>query len=126
VTGFVEGEGVFTFSRSGQQLGLYFAVKLPAEDRPLLEQLQQYFAGGSIYEVGARAGLYFRISRRQELDRVIDHFDQYPLRGWKASSFAIWREMVLLKRDSFRKPPREQLDALAVQLSASSSRNAAR
>src|SRR3954454_4331406 len=32
VTGFVEGEGAFTYSRSGKQLALYFGLKLSRDD----------------------------------------------------------------------------------------------
>ena len=135
VTGFVEGEGAFTFSRSGKQLALYFAIKLTGADRTILESIQSYFGGaGAIYDVVPRAAptpasgytkaaVYYRICRRDELDRVVDHFDRHPLRGTKAASYAIWRQMVILKRE-FRKPPREELEQLSAQLSAASPRNA--
>ena len=134
VTGFVEGEGAFTFSRSGRQMALYFAVKLTAADRGILEALQDYFGGiGAIYQVAPRAAptpssghtkaaAYFRVCRRRDLERVLDHFDAHPLRGVKAASYAIWREMVILKR-AFRSPPRAELDLLAARLSAASPRN---
>ena len=135
VTGFVDGEGAFTFSRSGRQLALYFAIKLTGAERELLERIREFFGGiGSIYDVGAReaptprsgytkAAVYYRVCRREDLERVVEHFDRYPLRGTKRASYAIWRQMVLLKR-SFRKPPREELEQLAAQLSAASPRNA--
>ena len=135
MTGFVEGEGAFTFSRSGRQLALYFAIKLTGADRGILEAMQQYFSGaGAIYDVVPRAAptpssgytkaaVYYRICRRDELDRVVEHFDRHPLRGTKAASYVIWRQMVILKRQ-FRKPPREELEQLSAQLSAASPRNA--
>jgi hypothetical protein len=135
VTGFVEGEGAFTFSRSSTQLALYFAVKLTADDGELLVALQDYFGGaGRIYSVAPRAAptarsgytkkaRYYRVCRRDELQRVVDHFDRYPLHGLKAASFAIWREMVRLKLENFRRPAREQMEELAARLSAVSVRN---
>lgn len=133
VTGFIEGEGTFTFSRNGRQMALYFAIKLTRSDRPILEAIQDYFGGiGTIYHVkprepGSRSGYtktaaYYRVCRREQLDRVVEHFDRYPLRGDKAASFAIWREMVILKR-AFRKPT-PGLHELAARLSAVSPRNA--
>src|SRR5262245_23670990 len=103
VTGFVEGEGTFTFSRSGAQMALYFAIKLTESDRSILEAIQDFFGGiGSIYRVKPRVprassgytktAAYYRVCRRDELDRVVEHFDSYPLRGSKAASYAIWRE----------------------------------
>jgi hypothetical protein len=135
VTGFVDGEGAFTFSRSGRQMALYFAIKLTGADLPILEAIRDYFGGvGTIYRVKPRAAptpasgftkaaVYYRICRRQDLERVVEHFDRYPLRTGKAASYAIWRQMVALKRD-FRKPLREELEQLSAQLSAASSRNA--
>jgi hypothetical protein len=133
VTGFVEGEGAFTFSRTGRQMGLYFAIKLTGADHPILESIQAYFGGiGAIYRVAPRAAptpssghtkaaSYYRVTRQRDLESVLDHFDRYPLRGIKAARYAIWREMVILKR-AFRNPPREELDLLASRLSAVSSR----
>jgi len=133
VTGFIDGEGSFTYSRSGRQIGLYFAVKLTETDRTILEQLQRFFGGiGSIYRVAPRTPRpgsghtkttsYFRVTRLEDLKRVVDHFDRYPLQTAKRGSYQIWREMVILKQ-AFRKPDREQLNALAVKLSAASTRN---
>jgi hypothetical protein len=128
VTGFSDGEASFTYSRSGNQLGLYYAVKLTATERPLLEELQVFFGGvGRIYDVAARAAgarsaaaksaAYFRITHRDELSRVLDHFDRYPLRSNKKQVYEIWRLMVLAKQQ-FRKPDRGMLDALAEQITA--------
>jgi len=132
VTGFVEGEGAFTFSRSGKQMAMYFAIKLTGADKAILEDIRTFFGVGAIYRVVARAAptpasghtkeaAYFRVSRRDDLERVLEHFDSYPLRGIKARSYDIWRQMVVLKRE-FRKPQREQLEQLAAELSAASPR----
>ena len=133
VTGFAEGEAAFTYSRSGRQMALYFAIKLTNGERPLLEEIQAFFGGiGKIYSAKARpptprsgftkSAAYFRVCRREELRIVLSHFDQYPLRGSKAGSYAIWRQMVVLKQ-RFRQPDREQLQELAVSLSSASLRN---
>lgn len=116
VTGFADAAGSFTYSRSSKQLALYFAVKVADEDRPLLEDLQAYFDAGRIYDPA-----YFRITRREELMRVVDHFDQYPLRSSKRELYELWREMVVAKQQ-FRRPDRERLASLASRLSALGSR----
>jgi len=135
VTGFVDGEGAFTFSRNGRQLALYFAIKLTGADKAILDDIRDFFGGiGSIYRVAPRAAptpasgytkeaAYYRVCRRDELERIVEHFDRYPLRGVKARAYGIWRQMVILKRD-FRKPAREELAELCAQLSAASPRNA--
>jgi len=115
VTGFVDGAGSFTYSRSGRQLALYFAIKLPIEEREHLLDLQDFFQGvGRIYDTSTQT--CFRVTHREELAAIIAHFDGYPLRR-KQRSYEIWREMVILKR-SFRMPDRTQLDELASQLSS--------
>lgn len=127
VTGFADGEGSFTYSRSGRQFVLYFSIKLTATDRPLLEALRDFFGAGKIYEVKARpptrAALLFRVSRADELERVLEHFDAYPLRGAKQDAYRIWRQMVVLKR-GFRDRLRDhdELDSLDRKLTATSRR----
>jgi hypothetical protein len=134
VTGLVEGEGTFTYSRSGKHLALYFAVKLTRADDALLLSLRDFFGGaGSIYRVRPRrptpgagftkAATYYRVCRRDDLRRIVEHFDAYPLRGAKAESYRVWRLMVLLKRE-FPKTCRDRVEAFAKSLSAASPRNA--
>ena len=135
VTGLVEGEGTFTFSRSGSHLALYFGVKLSRADDTLLLSLQDFFGGvGRIYRVRPRrltlragftnAATYYRVCRRDELRRIVEHFDAYPLRGAKAVSYRIWRLMVVLKRE-FPRTSRDRLELFAKRLSTASPRNAA-
>ena len=134
VTGFAEGEASFTYSRSGRQIALYFSIKLTELDEPILDAIRAFFGGiGTIYFVQPRAAAspmsgysktasLYRVSRRDQLLVVVDHFDTYPLRGTKAEAYRIWREMVFLKQ-RFRRPPRERLHELAVRLSAAQTRN---
>jgi hypothetical protein len=123
VTGFVEAQGSFTYSRSGRQLAIYFGIKLPEADEPVLQAIRGFFREiGSIYPVQAGASAYYRVCRREQLPVIVDHFDAYPLQGTKRAAFDIWREMVLLKQ-RFRQPPRDELRALAEQLSAASGRS---
>jgi hypothetical protein len=116
VTGFADAAGSFTYSRSSKQLALYFSVKLADADRALLEDLQTFFDAGRIYQPA-----YFRVTRREELVRVVDHFERYPLRSSKREVYELWREMVVAKQQ-FRRPDRERLAALAARLSELSGR----
>lgn len=119
VTGFCEAAASLTFSRSGKQLSLYFAVKLPARDRALLERLRDFFAGaGTLYDQASGSAAYYRIARLRELEAVVGHFDAHPFQGHKGEVFRVWREMVLYKVQTRRRPDREPLDRLAARLSA--------
>jgi hypothetical protein len=134
VTGFVDGEGSFTFSRNGRSLALYFAIKLTYRDLPVLRSLHSFFGGvGKIYLVrpphtpGPKSGMtktayYYRITKIADLAVVVEHFDKYPLVGLKRESYQIWKRMYLLKR-AFRKADSAELHGLANQLSAATPRN---
>src|SRR6516162_3600700 len=101
VSGFADAHAAFTFSRGGRgHIDLYFAVKRPTGDRPLLEAIQKFFEGaGRIYAVKTRNASYYRVSRPDELRRVAAHFEQYPLQSpMKREIYEVWREMVLHKR----------------------------
>ena len=136
IAGFCDGECTFTYSRSGNHIALYFAVKLTEKDYKLLYAIKDFFGVGKIYYVQPRAptknknsgytksSFYYRVSKLFDLERVIDFFDKYPLKGLKVESYKIWREMVLLKRQNYRrKQSQAELDNLAAQLSATTVRN---
>lgn len=116
VTGFAESAGSFTFSRQGGVIVLVFAVRRPPADRALLVALREFFGCGTIYETAG--SLHYRVTRIDELPTIVDHFEKHPLLGEKRKAYALWRDMVRLKTDRFRKPPREELEALAARLRA--------
>ena len=73
VTGLIEGEGSFTYNRSGKNWIMIFAVKLNPKNRPILEELLTFFGVGKIYEVsGAKASAFYRVSKKEELEQIID------------------------------------------------------
>ena len=108
ITGFVDGEGCFTFSRSGAHISLYFAIKLNDKDKPLLEKIQQYFGGvGKIYNVKpqlpsrysghTKSQSYYRVTKLYELKSILSHFEKYPLNGRKYYFYQVWRDMLSIK-----------------------------
>lgn len=134
VTGFVEASGSFTFLRSGsegQVFTLVFGIKMPTEERSLLEDVAAFFGVGRIYDVKAappaRPASYFRVSRQEDLEIVVEHFEKHPLRSpTKSAAFEAWRDMVRLKRENFRHPPVDELARLAARLSSTSPRRRGR
>jgi len=134
VTGFCDGESTFTYSRSGENLNLYFAIKLNVDDRDVLYKIKDFFGVGNMY-VGrpvpprkysghTRTYFYYRVSKIRDHLRVIEHFTKYPLIGKKAASFSVWKDMVSLKLN-YRKPNREELNRLAAKLSSLTGKNTA-
>ncbi len=122
VTGFAESSGSFTYSRSGEVITLYFALKVGATDLPILQGLQAFFGGaGRVYGIRSRSntvenGSYFRVTRARDLALIVAHFDRYPLVGSKREAYSLWREMVSAKQ-RFRKPDVRRLSELALRLS---------
>lgn len=129
ITGFCDGEAAFTYSRSGGVFGLYFAVRQREDNRQIVEDIQQYFNYiGSIYRGKesknapksdwTQPSSYYRVTKINELKRIIEHFDQYPLQSKKKCEvYKVWREMVIHKLENYRDSNYDYLDLLAERLS---------
>ena len=95
VTGLAEGEGCFCISfslrarlKAGLEVRPSFALSLNERDRSLLEDLQIYFGCGSIRESRVdRTFKYESRSTAELLERIVPHFQEFPLRGSKRRSF---------------------------------------
>jgi LAGLIDADG endonuclease len=95
VTGLAEGEGCFCVSfakRERMRLGLEvrpsFALSLNQRDRSILLDLQAFFGCGAIRH--SRSDRTFKYESRsvdELMERVVPHFESYPMRGSKARSF---------------------------------------
>lgn len=95
VTGLVEGEGCFCISfalrsklRTGLEVRPSFSLSLNERDRELLEDLQAYFECGQIRESrGDRTFKYEARALRDHVERILPHFESFPIRGSKEKSF---------------------------------------
>ena len=137
VSGFCDGEAAFTYSRIGGTFGLYFAIKQREDNRQIVEDIQAYFNYvGYIYR-GKEAqptknsgfsqpSAYYRVTKIDELQRVIEHFDKYPLQSKKKQeAYNIWREMVIYKFKNYRNVDYDKLRLLAEKLSSLNSQSRA-
>lgn len=93
VTGFCDAEGSFSMSISRSKTAKFGWVILPAfsitvhiVDIELINQLQNFFAVGSISITGKQ--VQYRVRSRSDLWVIIDHFNMYPLQTTKKLSFA--------------------------------------
>jgi hypothetical protein len=137
VTGFSDGEAAFTYCRSGGTFGLYFAIKQREDNRQIIEKIQEYFNYiGNIYRGKeasptknsglTKASAYYRVTRINELEVVVDHFDKYPLQSKKKlEAYRVWREMVMHKLENYRYIDYDKLRALAEKLSSLNSQSRA-
>ena len=101
VTGLAEGEGCFCVSfavRPTLKVGLEarpsFSLSLNERDRELLGGLQTFFECGWIRESrGDRTWKYEVRSLADLKDRIVPHFEAYPLHGAKRRSFGGFAEV---------------------------------
>ncbi len=129
VTGFADGEAAFTYSRAGGVFNMYFAVRQREDNRKIVEEIHKFFDyAGNIYrDKGSqptkdsgftKPSAYYRVSRIDDLLRIIEHFDKYPLQSKKIECYNIWKEMVSYKNDNWRSAAYDVLRPLAEKLSA--------
>jgi hypothetical protein len=120
VTGLIDGEGCFYASYSikeklspsgrihrcfNQYIGLQ--VQLRADDRETLEKLVAYFGVGAVREKpvskrrraqipGANPSVTLRVESLDDLvEKVIPHFDRFPLQSKKSQDYDLWRQLVV-------------------------------
>ncbi|MFH0827100.1 MAG: LAGLIDADG family homing endonuclease [Candidatus Omnitrophota bacterium] len=129
ITGFADGEAAFTYSRQGGTFALYFAIKQREDNQKIVEEIQRHFDFvGDIYKGRDKKGsfkaehtkpsFYYRVTRINELKRIMEHFDKYPLQSEKKQEvYNVWREMVMHKLENYRKVDYDKLRSLAERLS---------
>jgi len=130
VTGFADGEAAFTYSRAGGSFGLYFSVKQREDNRQIVEEIHNFFNNvGQIYRGKESSGApksgstkpyaYYRVTKSSELQIIVEHFDKFPLQSEKKFEvYKVWREMVVYKKENYRKIDYDHLSALAGKLSS--------
>jgi hypothetical protein len=137
ITGFADGEAAFTYSRMGGTFALYFAIKQRENNQQIIEQIQEFFNYiGNIYRNKEgqstsnsgflKSSAYYRVTKIDELQKIIEHFDKYPLQSRKKQEvYKIWREMVIYKFKNYRDADYDKLRTLAEKLSSLNSQSRA-
>lgn len=116
VTGFVDGEASFGLTLSKTQFQISFKINLRADDRAILDQIQQFFGCGKVYpqrrmKPDGRNGkpqFAYCITSCSDALKLIKHFDQYPLQAKKQRDYVVWREAVLCHVDGKGKHGRKR------------------
>ena len=109
ICGFVDGEGCFSVSlirnettSHGWQVFPEFVVTQGVKSRSSIEEIQNFFECGRIYENSRRDNhsenllRYCVRSRKELLERIIPFFEQYPLRTAKRNDFKKFKRIILL------------------------------
>jgi hypothetical protein len=111
VVGLVDGEGSFAVhfncsQRRRAKVEPRFCLKLKAFDRPLLDELCEFFECGKVYIQRDRRPRHslcyrFEVSNRRDLfEKVIPFFQQHPPRSpSKQRDFALFQQVFALLRE---------------------------
>jgi LAGLIDADG endonuclease len=126
VTGLTEGEGCFCVSfaireklRTGLEVRPSFALSLNQRDLDVLEDLQAFFGCGWIRESRADRTFKFESRSTRELhQRIVPHFESYPLRGSKARSFQGFAQVCQMigQGDHLRRDGLREIIAIAFEM----------
>ena len=107
ITGFADAEGCFLVivrkalkNKLGWQLEPSFIINLHKRDVELLKLIQIYFGGiGRIGKERNGCCDFTVSSLDQILDKIILHFDKYPLKTQKLADYLLFREVVMMMKD---------------------------
>ena len=81
-------------NRLGWRVQPVFSIILNKKDIGVLEQIKVFFGVGSIYSHGSR--VQYSVRTLNELSRIINHFDKYPLITQKQADYLLFREVFLM------------------------------
>ena len=102
VTGFADGEGCFYIGispnskyKTGYRVKAIFQLGVHENDIALLMQIKDFFGVGSITKLG-EASIQFRVTKLEDLNIIIRHFDFYPLLTYKQFDFNLFKKVVSL------------------------------
>jgi hypothetical protein len=107
VTGFVEGDGAFTYSTTWSGAQPLFSIRQRCDYGDTIRKIAEFFGIGKVYicksRLKTRTNVYYVVRRKRDLPKIIEHFDHYPMQGIKKRKvFEVWRQMVFLKSNTNR------------------------
>lgn len=107
VAGFIDGEGCFTIviskhktKKLGLDARLHFQIEVRADDREIIESIQETIKCGRIYDLsykryGWHPHVELKVSSLAEIDNyLIPFLKKYPLRAKKKYSFRLFLQAV--------------------------------
>lgn len=99
ITGFIEGEGSFYINthKDTNKMRPVFSIGLNQRDKFLLQRINNFFKEiGSVYMSNTNNSAELKVYKLNNFNSLIDHFNNYPLKGFKLYNFSIWCEIVKL------------------------------
>lgn len=106
-SGLIDGEGSFGIivdrnktRKLGWRSQLKFQIGLHTKDLNVLQLLQQYLGGiGSIHLARNREIVNYSIDSIEDLNKLMDHFEEYPLLTQKAADLLLFKQAIKLVND---------------------------
>lgn len=102
LAGFVDGEGSFAIPRPRHAYICSFKLSIRKDDQAILEQCRLRVGVGVIYDAKRKPRrpnenpiCCWGVTDKRGARRIVEVFDQFPLRAKKANDFQVWREAVL-------------------------------
>ena len=127
ISGFFTGEGSFTyFTRTSinsvgklvKDYSLVFEVSQRAQDLHILNLINYYFKTGNVYTNTKGISRYKLRINNQNINTLVNHFNNYPLVGYKALQYLAWIKIVNLLNNQIRADQRDlEIEKLIKELS---------
>jgi len=102
VTGFSDAEGCFMITvrenpgcNLGWAVGAAFQISLHARDKAMLNKIEAFFGGIGNNKEGKNK-CTFVVSSLEEIQKIVEHFDNYPLITQKYGDYLLFREAVTM------------------------------
>ena len=122
VTGFTDGEGCFWIDiykdkayKTGWRVKLFYQINLHRKDQALLEQTQNFFNVGRIYNSPTNSRYY--VSSVTDLEIIIQHFDKYVLLTQKRADFELLKQAFVLVQNKEHLTPQGLEKIIAIRAS---------
>jgi len=97
VTGFIDGEGSFSVSNTGNSIKLEMKATQKKNSPKILYKMKEYFDCGSVVIDNRKTEtLKYRVSSLNDiLTKIIPHFDKYPCLTSKFLNYQDWKKIAI-------------------------------
>ena len=103
ITGFTDAEGCFMINilkepkmKVGWRVQPVFQIGLHVKDENLLKEIKVFFEDQGFFTKLNNNSLIYRIYSIEMLEKVINHFENYPLQTKKRADFELFKSVVML------------------------------
>jgi hypothetical protein len=118
LTGFIDSEGCFSVSISSisSKFNICFDIAQKGKfNIPMLNHISSLFQVGKVYNHSSKDCYYYRIGGINDLNKIFNYLESFPLRTKKLKSYILWKKIYfkLLNKDHLDSTLRNSLTVLA-------------